>query len=119
MIRHNRNAAAGPAAAALCALLLGPMQLGIATSALAASASHTVVMEGVAFVPETLTVKRGDTVVWVNKDMFPHTATAQDRSFDSKDIAPTKTWKHVAAKTGTFSYLCTLHPTMKGTLIVR
>ena len=95
------------------------LQAGAVLSAPAAAATHTVVMEGVAFVPETLTVKRGDTVMWVNKDMFPHTATAQDRSFDSKDIAPAKTWKHVAAKTGTFSYLCTLHPTMKGTLIVK
>jgi len=95
------------------------LQAGAILSAPAGAATHTVVMEGVAFVPATLTVKRGDTVVWVNKDMFPHTATAQDRSFDSKDIAPNKTWKHVAAKAGTFSYLCTLHPTMKGSLIVK
>jgi plastocyanin len=85
----------------------------------AAAATHTIVMEGVAFVPQTVTVKRGDTVVWVNKDMFPHTATAQDRSFDSKNIAVSKSWKYVPARTGTFSYICTLHPTMKGTLVVR
>jgi plastocyanin len=119
MIRHNRNAAAGPAAAALCALLVGPMQLGIATSALAASASHTVVMEGVAFMPNVLTVAQGDTVVWVNKDAFPHTATAQDKSFDSKEIAAGKSWRFTAKKTGKFAYVCTLHPTMKGTLVVK
>jgi plastocyanin len=90
-----------------------------ALSASAAAATHTVVMEGTAFVPATLTVRRGDTVVWVNKDMFPHTATAQDGSFDSGAFAPNKTWKYVAAKNGTFSYVCTLHPTMKGLLIVK
>jgi plastocyanin len=92
---------------------------GALSGAPAAAATHTIVMEGVAFVPQTVTVKRGDTVVWVNKDMFSHTATAQDRSFDSRDIAVGKSWKYVPAGTGTFPYICTLHPTMKGTLIVK
>jgi plastocyanin len=83
------------------------------------AATHTVVMEGVAFKPQTLTVHRGDKVVWVNKDLFPHTATAQDRSFDSGELAPEKSWTLTAAKTGTFAYVCTLHPTMKGTVIVK
>ena len=117
MIRHKRNAAAGPTAAALCALFLGGLQLGIATSAIAAS--HTVVMEGVAFMPNVLTVAQGDIVVWINKDAFPHTATAQDKSFDSKEIAAGKTWRFTAKKAGTFPYVCTLHPTMKGTLVVK
>ena len=85
----------------------------------AAAATHTVVMEGVAFVPAALTVKPGDTVVWVNKDPFAHTATAQDRSFDSREIAAGKTWKYTVRKKGTIPYVCTLHPTMKGTLVVK
>lgn len=48
-----------------------------------------------------------------------HTATAQDRSFDSRDLATNKSWKYVATKKGTFSYVCTLHPTMKATLVVK
>jgi len=95
------------------------LQAGGATGALGASGTHTIVIAGMKFVPETLTVKAGDTVIWVNKDFFPHTATAQDRSFDSGDIATDKSWKYVATKTGTFSYICTLHPTMKATLIVK
>ena len=39
-------------------------------------ATHTVTMEAVSFKPESLTVKAGDSIVWVNKDPFPHTATA-------------------------------------------
>lgn len=105
------------AAALVWSLFL--LQAGNGTGALAASATHTVVITDMKFVPETLTVKAGDTVVWVNKDFFPHTATAQDRSFDSRDLATKKSWKYVATKKGTFSYVCTLHPTMKATLVVK
>jgi len=87
--------------------------------AAAGPATHTVTMEAVGFQPATITVNAGDTVVWVNKDPFPHTATAQDKSFDSGEIAAAKSWKLVAKKKGTFGYICAYHPTMKGTLIVK
>ena len=99
-----------------CMILL---QAAAGTGALAASSTHTVVIADMKFVPETLTVKAGDTVVWVNKDFFPHTATAQDKSFDSRDIATNKSWKYVAARKGAFPYICALHPTMKAILIVK
>ncbi|WP_420819659.1 cupredoxin domain-containing protein [Pandoraea terrae] len=79
---------------------------------------HTVVIEGTRFEPETLGIRSGDIVVWVNKDPFPHTVTAQAGEFDSKNIAPGKSWKYVARKRGVFPYICTLHPTMKATLRV-
>jgi plastocyanin len=82
-----------------------------------AAATHTIIMQGVALVPQTATVKQGDTVVWINKDPFPHTATARDRSFDSREMGPDTTWKYVVGKKGQIPYVCTLHPTMKGTLI--
>ena len=68
--------------------------------------------------PETVTVKRGETVAWVNKDPFPHTVTAKG-AFDSREIAAGKTWKFTPRKAGEYAYICTLHPTMKGTLIVQ
>ena len=105
-------------AAALC-LLASSLLPGSILYAYAAPATHTVVMEGVTFTPQTLTVKQGDTIVWANKDLFPHTATAQDGSFDSREIPVSKSWKYVAKKVGTHSYVCTLHPTMKATLIVQ
>jgi plastocyanin len=70
-------------------------------------------------VPQTVSVKQGDTVVWVNKDPFAHTATAQDRSFGSREIAADKTWKCTVRKKGTIPYVCTFRPTMKGTLVVK
>jgi plastocyanin len=81
-------------------------------------APHTVVMEGVKFMPEVLTVRRGDTIVWVNKDPFPHTVTAKG-AFDSHSIAADKSWKYTPRKTGDYAYICTFHPNMKGTLRVR
>lgn len=66
-----------------------------------------------------LTVNAGDTIIWKNRDAFPHTATSEGKQFDSRDIAPGGSWKMVAKKRGTFAYICTLHRTMKGTLSVK
>jgi plastocyanin len=81
------------------------------------SATHKVVIDGLKYEPETLTVKRGDTVIWTNKDPFPHTVTAPGK-FDSHDIAADGQWKFVARTAGEYSYICTLHPNMKGVLRV-
>jgi plastocyanin len=78
---------------------------------------HAVTIDGVKYEPAAITVSRGDTVVWVNKDPFPHTVTARG-AFDSHEIAAGKSWKFMPRKAGTFEYVCTLHPTMKGTLTV-
>ena len=79
--------------------------------------THEVVIQGLLYVPETLTVRPGDVVVWINKDPFPHTVTAAG-AFDSGSIATGKSWRFTAKKAGTYPYLCTLHTTMKGTLRV-
>jgi plastocyanin len=121
----KRRYAGGSLAAALArhvvcrALAAGLLVTGAAAPGVASVAptSRTVTIENMRFSPETLTVKRGDRVVWVNKDLFPHTATAQG-VFDSKSIAPKASWTHVADKAGRYGYVCTLHPTMKATLVV-
>jgi plastocyanin len=102
-----------PVVAATC-LLLAPFSAGAA-----APTAHTVVIADMKFSPETLTAKPGDTIVWVNKDFFPHNARAADRAFQSPDLETNRTWRYVAGKSGTYSYVCTLHPTMKGTLVVK
>jgi len=78
---------------------------------------HTVVIQGLQNAPASITVKRGDTVVWVNKDPFPHTVTSRG-NFDSKDIPPDGKWKYVARKAGTYDYICKYHPNMKGSVKV-
>lgn len=81
--------------------------------------THTVIIEGMKFVPETLTVKSGDSVVWANKDLFPHTATSEEGGFDSQQIAANESWRHTFGKKGEFPYVCTLHPTMKAAITVK
>jgi plastocyanin len=83
------------------------------------AAQHTITIEGVQYVPAEMTVRRGDTVVWVNKDPFPHTATADDKAFNSGSIDVNGSWKLVATKTGVHTYGCNFHPTMKGKLTVK
>lgn len=84
----------------------------------AARSTHTIAMDGTRFVPETLAVRQGDRVVWVNKDPFPHTATAAGK-FDSKSMAAGDAWSFTASEAGELAYVCTLHPGMKGVLIVK
>lgn len=108
-----------------------PIRLGVAllslavniahadTKANAAATTHVVTVENMKFEPQSLTVRHGDRVVWVNKDFVPHTATANGHQFDSGNIAANASWTYVATQDGTFEYSCVFHPTMKATLIVR
>ena len=79
---------------------------------------HTVEIRAFQYAPATLTVRRGDTVVWTNRDLVPHTATAQG-SWDSGSIAANATWRYTAGQAGRFAYDCAFHPGMKATLVVR
>jgi plastocyanin len=99
------------------ALLICGSSAGAATCK-APSTTHTVPIDGLAFQPPALTVKVGDSIVWINKDPFPHTVTSQAGGFDSHPLQQAQSWTYVASKKGEFSYICTLHPTMKGTLRV-
>ncbi len=84
-----------------------------------AGAQNTIAMDGTTFVPARLTVNVGDTVTWINKDPFPHNVTSRDGHFHSRDLEPDMQWQYRATTSGTFAYECTLHPGMRGTLIVR
>ncbi len=85
----------------------------------AKSTTHTVAIEALQFSPPNLEVKAGDTVIWENKDAFPHNVTAENNSFHSGDFRSGRSWKFKAGKKGVFPYVCTLHPTMKAVLIVK
>lgn len=99
---------------AATALMLTGAGCGTAT----AGTVHTVTMDGTRFEPASLAVAPGDTVVWINKDPFPHTATSESGGFDSGNIDPSRSWRYTPKKAGVFPYVCTLHPTMKGVLRV-
>lgn len=101
-------------AASVGALLL------CAAEAPAAAAPHTytVVMDKLKFGPLPTGLHKGDTIVWVNKDMFRHTATATDHSFDI-DLMPGKAGKTVLTKSGSIPFICRYHPNMRGVLSVK
>ncbi len=80
--------------------------------------THTVVIDGMRFEPADLTIHTGDTIVWVNKDLFAHTATTEG-TFDSRQIDPGGSWRLTFQTAGDLPYVCALHPTMKGMLRVR
>jgi plastocyanin len=101
------------------ALSLLVCSTSVATGDQPKSKRHTVTIEGMRFVPEVLTVATGDTVVWVNKDLVPHTATSKAGSFDSKDIQADKSWGYTVHRKGDFAYLCTFHPSMTAMLRVK
>lgn len=111
----NRALVALVAAAGLVMIVMAP---GAAAGA-AAPVTHTLTIEGTTFGPADLTVNTGDSIVWVNKDPYPHTASSKDGGFDSREIAPDKSWKYTAKQTGDFAYVCSIHPSMKGTLHVK
>lgn len=92
--------------------------LAIAGPAWAEPKTHVVQISGVAFKPNSLEVSPGDTVIWRNEDLVPHTVTG--KGFDSKFIQPNGGWQMVVPKKkGEVPYQCTLHPTMKAKLIVK
>jgi plastocyanin len=71
------------------------------------------------FVPDTLTIHAGQTVRFIQDDDTPHTVTASDRSYDSGNLDKGKPWTHTFAKEGTYQYVCTYHPYMKGSVVVK
>src|SRR5262249_5389365 len=82
--------------------------------------THAVTIENLQFNPSSITVRVGDTIVWTNKDLVPHTVTALNKSFKSLAIDPNGgTWTYKADKAGTFDYVCSFHPNMKATLVVQ
>lgn len=68
------------------------------------------------FRPAELIVQKGDTVMWINKDIVVHTVTERNKSWASPLLSPETTWKRVIEKND--SYYCSIHINMKGELIV-
>ena len=82
--------------------------------------AYNVKISNFVFQPAALTVAAGDTVVFTNADIVPHTATARDSTWDSKEIkSGDGTWRLVASKPGKQAYYCLFHPNMQGTIEVR
>jgi plastocyanin len=95
-----------------------PSGTASATGSPAAVAGDQVTIDNFAFAPGTLTVKVGSTVTWTNRDEEPHTVAASDGSFHSPGMGTGATFTHTFATAGTFDYVCSIHPSMHGTVVV-
>jgi len=78
-----------------------------------------ITISGFKFDPDTVTVTIGTTVTWTNQDTTAHTVVADDGSWKSDSLAKGATFSFTFDKAGTYTYICSIHPTMKGTVIVK
>ena len=81
------------------------------------TATIQIVMDNLVVSPAEATAKVGDTIEWINKDIFAHTATARNGDFDVA-MPPKKTVTSVLKKAGTVEFYCRFHPNMKAVLTV-
>jgi plastocyanin len=114
-------------AAAAAIAVLAPFGLGACSSSDAApttgaaeagSGERSVVIEDFAFSPDPLRIEAGTTVTFSNRDDFDHTATAEDGSFDSRTLAKDAAFEHTFDAPGTYPYLCSIHNSMTGSVVV-
>jgi len=112
-VRRTLAAAAG---AALLAVATGAVAQQVA-----ATGSAEISIENFSFSPTTLTVAPGTAVTWVNNDEEPHNIVSADqpRAFRSQAIDGDEKYTFVFDKPGTYRYICSVHPHMHGTVIVK
>jgi len=88
------------------------------SSATSATSDQQVVVQGYKF--PAITAAAGSTLTLVNRDLEPHTVTANDGSFGSKPFSPSKSATlTVPTSPGSYAFHCKIHPTMHGTLVVQ
>jgi plastocyanin len=106
-------------AAALGVPFFGGAWAGWESLAAAPPAAANVVIDSFSFGPGTVTVPRGTTVTWTNKDDDTHTVVSDSKLFKSPALDTDDTFTFTFGQAGTFKYYCTLHPYMQGTVIVQ
>ena len=79
--------------------------------------AQKISIENFTFTPQQLTIPVGTMVIWTNNDTVLHDVTFE--KFGSKKLSNGETFNHIFAAKGTYSYVCTIHPSMKGEVIVK
>ncbi len=77
-----------------------------------------VTIRGFMFHPQSLTVKAGSTVTWTNRDEEPHTIASATGLFRSGAVDTNEAFSFRFDRPGTYQFICTIHPTMVGTIVV-
>ncbi len=119
-----KRSSLAPAAVLAAAVLLAACSSNeVAPTTTAAPAptgpsQYEVVMESFAFTPAELTVPAGATVTWVNRHGANHDVVADDGTFSSPLFGTGETYSFTFTEPGEYPYICSIHPSMQGTIIV-
>ncbi len=100
------------------ALVLAGFGVAFAPLGQPSGALVSVEIQNFAFVPQNLTVSLGTTVRWTNRDSAAHTVTSTAGAFDSGNMGRGATFTHTFNTLGEFPYICALHPSMTGKVVV-
>jgi plastocyanin len=109
-------------------LLAGIAMLALAVSLIGcAQQPNTVLIKGLAFNPQTITVSAGTTIKWTNEDQTAHSTTADNwkqgttdpNAWNSGPLNPGESFEFTFKNPGTYKYSCMVHPYMHGTVIVQ
>ena len=116
-MKHDRRGRAIGLALAVTALAAFPVRAQVQSAALP---PNEVVIDNFAFGPKVLTVKAGSEVVWLNHDDEPHTIVASGAAklFRSPALDTGDKFSFVLKEPGTYTYYCSVHPHMTGTIVV-
>jgi plastocyanin len=84
-----------------------------------AATKNQIVIKDFHFTPETLTVKSGEKITWINRDEEPHTVVSVEKQFKkSPPLDTDQEFTVTAGPPGTYTYFCSVHPKMTGTIVV-
>ena len=89
------------------------------TSASGVSSSATVDIKGFAFNPAVLEISAGTKVTWTNNDPATHTVVSDTGAFDTGSITNGQSVSFTFTQSGTYAYHCSVHPSMKATIVVK
>jgi plastocyanin len=108
----------------VAALVLGLAGLGVGAETVSVNAqakpeTMDVKIDNFSFGPAALTVTVGTTVTWTNRDDIPHTVVNPDKAFKSKVLDTDEKFSFTFSTPGTFTYFCSIHPKMTGTVVVK
>ena len=83
------------------------------------SKQNRIEIKDFAFNPQTITVKAGEKVTWINRDEEPHTVVSVEKQFKKSTALDTdQEFTITAGAPGTYTYFCSVHPKMTGTIVV-
>jgi amicyanin len=103
---------------AIISFVMGAALACVIAPSVAQNRAVSVTIDNFVFEPARLTVKAGTTVTWTNRDDIPHTVASKDRLFKSKAMDTDETYSFTFSTPGEYSYFCSLHPHMTGTIVV-